>query len=93
MNISNLVMQEKLGFSVNTKSLWKNFGKKIFNYYFEDSRVINNEIISKDWILKYSNQEEPDIRNINKLLGILALEIWYRIFISKEMKTDIKLSI
>ena len=93
MNISNLVMHEKLGFSVNTKSLWKNFGKKIFNYYFEDSRLINNEIISKDWILKYSNQEEPEIRNINKLLGILALEIWYRIFISKEMKTDIKLSI
>jgi hypothetical protein len=30
---------------------------------------------------------------VNKFLGILALEIWYRIFISKDMKPDEKLSI
>ncbi len=29
-----------------------------------------------------------DVRYINKFLGILALEIWYRLFITKEIKDD-----
>ena len=33
------------------------------------------------------------VRYVNKFLGLLAFEIWYRIFITKEMNDDEKLKI
>ena len=89
--ISHLISKNKLGFSVDTTNLWKNFGKNIFEYYLENGRIIKNNLISQEWISKYSNRTDLDIRIINKLLGILALEIWYRIFITKEMNSNSKL--
>lgn len=89
--ISHLISKTKLGFSVNTSNLWKNYGKEIFNYYLENGRVIKDGLINQEWVSKYSNKTDLDIRNINKLLGILALEIWYRIFITKEMNSNSKL--
>ena len=89
--ISNLISKTKLGFSVNTSNLWKNHGKKIFDYYLENSRVVEDDWIDWEWISKYSNRTDLDIRYVNKLLGILALEIWYRIFITKEMSSNSKL--
>ena len=90
-NISHLISKNKLGFSVNTKSLWKNFGKEIFDYYLNNGRIIENGLIDEKWFLQYTNKPDLDIRIINKLLGVLALEIWYRIFISKEMNSSTKL--
>ncbi len=89
--ISHLISKNKLGFSVDTTNLWKNFGKNIFEYYLENGRIIKNNLVSQEWISKYSNRTNLDIRIINKLLGILALEIWYRIFITKEMNSNSKL--
>lgn len=88
--ITHLISKTKLGFSVNTSNLWKNYGKEIFDYYLENGRVIKDDWINQEWISKYSNRTDLDIRIVNKLLGILSLEIWYRIFISKEMKPSIK---
>lgn len=90
--ISHLISKTKLGFSVNTSNLWKNYGKEIFDYYLENGRVIKDGWINQEWVSKYSNKTDLDIRCVNKLLGILALEIWYRIFITKEMKSSTKLS-
>ena len=84
--ITHLISKTKLGFSVNTSNLWKNHGKVIFDYYLENGRVIKDGWINQEWISKYSNRTDLDIRIVNKLLGILSLEIWYRIFISQEMK-------
>ena len=41
-----------------------------------------------------SHLEKPDldIKHVNKLLGLLSLEIWYRLFITKEMNSKTKLS-
>ena len=91
--ITHLISKTKLGFSVNTSNLWKNYGKEIFDYYLENGRVVKDDWINQEWISKYSNKTDLDIRHVNKLLGILALEIWYRIFITKEMKPSTKLSI
>jgi len=85
---SFLITEEKLGFNVNTLTLWKNYGRKICENYLLDSRCVKDELISKDWIEKYIKQDELEIRYINKFLGLLALEIWYRLFITKEMKPD-----
>lgn len=92
-NISHLISNQKLGFSVNTKTLWKNFGKDLFHSYLDSGRTIADKFINRDWIFKHLNNNDLDIRIINKLLGILAFEIWYRIFVTKEMNSNTKLSI
>ena len=86
--INDLISTKKQGFSVNTINLWKSYGKKIFLHYFDNSRLIEDKIINFAWIEKYISKEELDVRYVNKFLGLLALEIWYRLFISKDMKSD-----
>ena len=93
LNISHLVSDQKLGFSVNTINLWKNYGQKICKSFLFDSHVVKEGWINNDWIITHINKENLDVKYVNKFLGILALEIWYRIFISKDMKPDEKLSI
>ena len=90
--INHLISKTKLGFSVNTSNLWKNYGKEIFDYYVDNGRVVKDGWINQEWISKYKNKSDLDIRHVNKLLGILALEIWYRIFITNELDRNSKLS-
>jgi len=87
-NVYKLLNQEKLGFSVNTQNLWKNYGKKICSYFLSNPEIVKNNLIDNEWIQNYLHKDDLDIRYINKLLGLLACEIWYRIFISKTMKPN-----
>ena len=57
----------------------------------DDARISDAKIINQEWIEKYINQEDLDVRIVNKFLGLLALEIWYRLFISKEITPSEKL--
>ena len=91
-NCDSLISKEKLGFSVNTKNLWTSIGKDLCNSYFDDARIVEDGWIQKKWIDEHISNPDLDIRYINKFLGILALEIWYRIFITKEMNENTKLS-
>jgi asparagine synthase (glutamine-hydrolysing) len=93
LNISHLVSDQKLGFSVNTINLWKNYGQKICKFYLSNSRIVKEGWINDDWINTYIDKKNLDVKYVNKFLGILALEIWYRIFISKEISPDEKLSV
>jgi asparagine synthase (glutamine-hydrolysing) len=90
-NVRHLISKKKQGFSVDTKNLWNSYGKKICKYYLDDARIVNAGLINPEWIKKYINQDELDARIVNKFLGLLALEIWYRLFISKEIKASEKL--
>ena len=90
-NLKSLTSLKKQGFSVNTTNLWNSYGKKIFLYYFDKSRLVEDKIINSDWIEKYISKNDLDIRYINKFLGIFALEIWYRLIITKEMNDNEKL--
>ena len=93
LNVKHLTSSKKQGFSVDTVNSWKSFGKNIFDYYFDKSRLIEDEIINNDWILRHSKNSEPNVRYVNKFLGILALEIWYRLFITKDLNENEKLTI
>ena len=82
---------KKQGFSVNTLNMWKSYGKDIFLHYFDKSRLLEDKIINSDWIEHHITKNALDVRYVNKFLGILALEIWYRIFITNEVNPDEKL--
>jgi len=87
-DIYKLLNSEKLGFSVNTQNLWKDYGQKICSYFLSDSEIAKDKFVNGDWIKNYLYRENLDIRYVNKLLGLLACEIWYRLFITKTMKSD-----
>ena len=78
--IEELILKQKLGFSVNTKNLWKNYGLEMTKEYLSDAKIIQDGWVKKDWIKSNLNNPNIDIRHINKLFGLLAFEIWYRKF-------------
>ena len=83
----------KTGFSPNFTSFWNAYGKEITSSYLKDARIIRDNWISQNWInstLK-NIDETRDIRYINKLLHVISFEIWYRLFITKEMVSTDKL--
>ncbi len=88
----SLISKEKLGFNVNTLNLWKSHGHQLCKYYLSDARIVKEHWINNDWISKYIDKTDLDIRYVNKFLGLLAFEIWYRLFVSKEMKPNTTLT-
>ena len=89
--VSSLVGQKKLGFNVNTIKLWKTNGHALCKEFFDNSRLIEDSWINEEWIMKYIDKPDLGIKYVNKFLGLLAAEIWYRIFITKEMNTNANL--
>ena len=92
-NAISFVPDQKLGFNVDTKNLWESYGKSICTKYLLDSYIVNDGWINKTWITNYINRDDLDIRYINKFLGLLAFEIWYRLFVTRDMNENEKLQI
>ena len=92
-NAISFVPDQKLGFNVDTKNLWESYGKSICTEYLLDSFIVNDGWINKKWITNYINRDDLDIRYINKFLGLLAFEIWYRLFVTRDMNENEKLQI
>ena len=90
-NLEKFVSQGKQGFSINTVNLWNSYGKEICDYYLSDSRIAQDGWINQEWIRKKLKIKEIDVRTVNKFYGLLALEIWYKLFITKELKPSTKL--
>ena len=87
-NSMSLVCKEKLGFNVNTINLWKSYGHKLCKEFLDNSRIVKDSLVNKDWIKKHIDDSDLDVKYVNKFLGLLALEIWYRLFITKEMSSN-----
>lgn len=87
--------QEKHGFSPDLLIDWKNSGKEICESYLlkKDSYIYQNKLINFDWVQEAYEKvdNDGDIRYLNRLLSILSLEIWIRIFIKNEIKATAKL--
>ncbi len=86
----NMMSETKQGFSVNTTNLWNSYGRELCDYYLSDARIIKDGWIKKEWVKKHLKKlgKNPDVRYVNKFLGLLAFEIWFRLFITKEMKSN-----
>jgi len=91
-NMDKLITSEKLGFNVNTLNLWKSHGQSLCQEYLIDSEVAKDGWINKDWISKYIHKDDLDVRYVNKFLGLLAFEIWYRLFVTKDMSANTTLN-
>jgi asparagine synthase (glutamine-hydrolysing) len=86
---------EKIGFSPGLFFDWKKHGIDICQTYLLDksSNIFQNKIINYEWVVKAFEKVEGDgeLKYLNKIISILALEIWYRIFVTKEMRESQKL--
>jgi len=87
-NLDSFILKEKQGFSVNTINLWKSIGQELCKNYLSNARIVKDKWINGEWISKYIDRSDLDVRYVNKFLGLLAFEIWYRLFVTKEMKSD-----
>jgi asparagine synthase (glutamine-hydrolysing) len=85
-----LISPTKQGFSVNTVNLWNTGARQLCEKYLLHGNIVKDGWINSEWINSNLSKmkNEPDVRYVNKFLGLLAFEIWYRLFITKEMKPD-----
>ena len=91
-NAISFVTDQKLGFNVDTKNLWELYGKSICTEYLLDSSIVSDGWINKKWITNHINRDDLDVRYINKFLGLLAFEIWYRLFVTRDMNANTRLN-
>ena len=88
-------LEQKRGFSSNLWFDWEEKGRKICQKYLleKDNNIYYEKLINFNWVLRAFDKVENDgdIRYLNRLISILALEIWYRIFVTKEMRGTKKL--
>jgi len=82
----------KKGFSVNTLSLWERNREIVRRYVNADSQVVKAGIIRNAWLEHAESRIAAlDVRYINKMLGILALEVWWGLSVSRTIKSNVRL--
>jgi asparagine synthase (glutamine-hydrolysing) len=84
---SDRKMNVKVGYGMDLVSLWNNSGRETVTLLLDRGRVFEDDLIDKNWYLRSLKRvdENLDLRYISKLLQILSLEVWYRIFVTSEM--------
>jgi asparagine synthase (glutamine-hydrolysing) len=85
-----LISTSKHGFSISTVNLWKSSAEGICERFLVNGRVVEDGWIDGKWVQEklLKLKAEQDVRYVNKFLGLLAFEIWYRLFVTKEMSPD-----
>ena len=91
-NAISFISDQKLGFNVDTKNLWDSYGKSLCTEYLLDSSIVNDGWINKKWITNHINRDDLDVRYVNKFLGLLAFEIWYRLFVKRDLNPNTRLN-
>ena len=84
-----IIFKMKKGFGPNTVEYWKNYGKERASSLLSDSALVKKGLLSSKWINSHINTD--DVRYVNKYLGIMALEVYYRLFVTEDMNKDEKL--
>jgi asparagine synthase (glutamine-hydrolysing) len=85
----NNISENKLGFSLDLKHLWTRSAKEIVTSNLDKGRIFEDKIIQKNFYQRSLKRIEDtlDIRYISKLLQLLSLEIWYKMFITTEIRS------
>jgi asparagine synthase (glutamine-hydrolysing) len=86
--ISHLIEDKKMGFSIDLTKFWIKYGKEIVTSNLDRARIFEDNIINRDWYFKSMRRIDEDkfnVRDISKMLQLLSLEIWYRLFVTCEI--------
>jgi asparagine synthase (glutamine-hydrolysing) len=87
-------ISNKRGFSPGLLFDWDANGRRITSEYLSsDCYLIKNKIINDQWLHRAFDkiENDGDVRYLNRVISILALEIWSRIFITKELNSKSRL--
>lgn len=88
-------IQEKRGFSPSLLLDWQKHGKGICQSYLLDKKslIFEKKLINRNWVEKafFRVETDGDIRYLNRLISVLALEIWLRLFVTKEISPKTKM--
>lgn len=84
---SKNVSDAKIGFGMDLKKLWTSSAKEIVISTLSNASVFRDKIISSDFYDRSIRriEETGDLRYISKMLQLLSLEIWYKMFITFEL--------
>ncbi len=84
---SKNVSDTKIGFGMDLKKLWTSSAKEIVISTLSNASVFRDKIISSDFYDRSIRriEETGDPRYISKMLQLLSLEIWYKMFITFEL--------
>jgi len=91
--------KRKIGFGMNLTKFWLRSAKEIVTSNLDRGRIFEDKIINKAWYSKsldkiasenYKNKEEQEQgpRYISKMLQLLSLEIWYKLFVTHEISAN-----
>ena len=86
--LSSLVEDKKMGFSLDLPKLWKKYGMDIVTSNLDRARIFEDKLINRDWYIKALqriDEDEYDVRDISKMLQLLSLEVWYKLFVTSEI--------
>jgi asparagine synthase (glutamine-hydrolysing) len=88
LNSSN-ISDTKIGFGMDLKKLWSSNAKEIVTSTLSDASIFRDKIISRDFYERSIKKidEMHDVRYISKMLQLLSLEIWYKMFITFEVSS------
>lgn len=87
------VSKNKMGFSMDLKNLWSRCGKEIVTSTLDRGQIFESKIINRDFYIRSLKRIEDtfDVRYISKLLQLLSLEIWYKMFVTLEISSKNRL--
>ena len=88
-------IDEKHGFSPGLLYAWKKKGRDICQEYImkKNSYIFKKKLIDHNWVLGAYEAVETDgnTRYLTRLISLITLEIWYRMYMSNEIKPHHKL--
>lgn len=83
------VSDAKIGFGMDLKALWIRVAKEIVTSNLDKARIFEDKLIKKEFYNRSLKRIEDtlDVRYISKLLHLLSLEIWYKMFVTFEISS------
>ncbi|HJR83779.1 MAG TPA: asparagine synthase C-terminal domain-containing protein [Nitrososphaeraceae archaeon] len=83
---SKNVSDTKIGFGMDLKKLWTSGAKEIVISTLSNASIFRDKIINSDFYNRSIKRidETGDLRYISKMLQLLSLEIWYKMFVTFE---------
>ncbi|HJT84648.1 MAG TPA: asparagine synthase C-terminal domain-containing protein [Nitrososphaeraceae archaeon] len=87
------ISKNKLGFSLDIRNLWIREGKEIVTSNLDKGQIFESKLVRRDFYKRSLKriEETLDVRYISKMLQLLSLEIWYKMFITLELSSKNKL--